>query len=165
MLPDVIHMPELTATGPLPNTYNWKDTKPPLSAWALWAVYEATNDISFVRELLPRVELYHKWWYAYRDVDKDMLCEFGGTAEDNLVYAKWESGMDNAPRFDNIHYLASTNISGAAAYVCNMIGPDLNAYLYQEKVSGMNGCDCHHWSPYHNQAPARVSPALPGSLA
>ena len=77
---------------------NWRDTKPPLSAWSVWNVYKNTGDIAFVREMFDKLVKYHHWWYANRDNNKNGLCEYGSTDGTQLA-ARWESGMDNAVRF------------------------------------------------------------------
>lgn len=78
---------------------NWRDTKPPLAAWAVWKVYEQTKDAAFVKEMYPKLVKYHQWWYENRDHDKNRLCEYGST-DGTRIAAAWESGMDNAVRFD-----------------------------------------------------------------
>ena len=44
---------------------NWRDTKPPLAAWAVWKVYEQSKDIAFVKELYPKLVKYHQWWFRH----------------------------------------------------------------------------------------------------
>lgn len=109
--------------------HNYRDTKPPLSAWAVDKIYEKDSDAEFVKELYPKLKKYHEWWYAKRDHDQDGLCEFGST-DGTVIAAKWESGMDNAIRFDNSKILR--NVEGA--YSLNQESVDLNAYLYAEKL-------------------------------
>lgn len=109
--------------------HNLRNTKPPLSGWAVWEVYEQEGDVAFVQEMYPQLIRQHAWWYRFRDADQDGLCEYGST-DGTLIAAKWESGMDNAVRFDH-----STLIqSGEGAYSLNQESVDLNAYLYAEKV-------------------------------
>lgn len=83
---------------------NARDSKPPLAAWAVNEVYEHTHDLAFVKEMYPKLLKYHKWWYEKRDHDKNHICEFGST-DGTLVAAAWESGMDNAIRFDGTRML------------------------------------------------------------
>ncbi len=109
--------------------HNYRDTKPPLSAWAIAKIYEKDPDLKFVKEFYPKLKKYHYWWYAKRDHDKDGLCEYGST-DGTLIAAKWESGMDNAIRFDNSKILKNSE----GAYSLNQESVDLNAYLYAEKV-------------------------------
>jgi len=108
---------------------NWRDTKPPLAAWAVWKVFQSTNDNEFLKEMYPKLAQYHNWWYTYRDHDKNGLCEYGST-DGTLVAAKWESGMDNAVRFDNTEMLQNNEFS----WSLNQESVDLNSYLYAEKI-------------------------------
>ena len=107
---------------------NWRDTKPPLSGWAVWEVFEQTGDRTFLEELFPKLEKYHHWWYEYRDHDRNGLCEYGST-DGTLIAAKWESGMDNAVRFDDTR-LVQNNAYG---WSMNRESVDLNSYLFAEK--------------------------------
>jgi len=108
---------------------NYRNTKPPLSGWAIWKVFEETNDTTFLIEMYPKLKNYHKWWYIERDHDKDGICEYGST-DGSLIAAKWESGMDNAIRFDNSEILKNSDQS----FSLNQESVDLNAYLYAEKI-------------------------------
>ena len=108
--------------------HNWRDTKPPLSAWAAWEVFQYSKDEKFLKNLFPKIEKYHNWWYKYRDVDQNGLCEYGST-DGSLIAAKWESGMDNAVRFDDTKMIKNGLQGGSM----NRESVDLNAYLYAEK--------------------------------
>lgn len=110
-------------------THNYRDTKPPLSAWAVAKIYKKDSDLEFVKYMYPKLKKYHYWWYNKRDHDQDGLCEYGST-DGSLVAAKWESGMDNAIRFDNSKILKN----GEGAYSLDQESVDLNAYLYAEKL-------------------------------
>ena len=107
---------------------NWRDTKPPLSAWAVERVYQKSNDVEFVAKMYPYLVEYHRWWYAHRDHDRNGLCEYGST-DGSRIAAGWESGMDNAVRFDS----AAIVKNGPISYSFNQESVDLNAYLYAEK--------------------------------
>lgn len=107
---------------------NWRDTKPPLAAWGVWEVFCHSGDTAFVQEMLPRLVRYHEWWYKHRDHDGNGLCEYGST-DGTRIAAAWESGMDNAVRFDSAVMLANH----AGAWSLNQESVDLNAYLYAEK--------------------------------
>lgn len=108
---------------------NWRDTKPPLAAWAVWEVYGATGDRAFLAEMLPKLLRYHRWWYADRDHDRDGLAEYGST-DGTRIAAAWESGMDNAVRFDTAQMLRT----GEHAWSLNQESVDLNSFLYLEKL-------------------------------
>lgn len=109
--------------------HNYRDTKPPLSVWAVAKIYEKDKDTAFVKEMYPKLKKYHNWWYNKRDYDKDGLCEYGST-DGTLIAAKWESGMDNAIRFDDSKILKNEE----GAYSLDQESVDLNAYLYAEKL-------------------------------
>lgn len=108
--------------------HNYRNTKAPLSAWAVWKVYKQDGDLSFLKDMYPQLKKQHEWWYKNRDHDKDGICEYGST-DGSLVAAKWESGMDNAVRFDDSQILKNSE----TAYSLNQESVDLNAYLYAEK--------------------------------
>ena len=108
--------------------HNWRDTKPPLSAWAVWSIYEKTKDRSFIAELYPQIVKYHEWWYKYRDHNGNGMCEYGST-DGTEIAARWESGMDNAVRFDHIKMVRNNE----DAWSMDQESVDLNSYLFAEK--------------------------------
>lgn len=108
--------------------HNYRNTKPPLLAWAVWNVFNQGHDTSFLEEVYPSIIKQHEWWYKNRDHDQDYICEYGST-DGTLIAAKWESGMDNAVRFDNSQILKNSE----NAYSLNQESVDLNAYLCAEK--------------------------------
>lgn len=106
---------------------NYRDSKPPLAAWAVMEVYKQTKDLAFVKEMFPKLTKYYRWWFTHRDHDKNGICEFGsvdGTDE----AAKWESGMDNAVRFDSAKMVKNSD----NAWSFDQESVDLNAFLYLE---------------------------------
>lgn len=109
--------------------HNWRNTKAPLAAWAVFEVYRHGQDLDFVRECMPKLLHYHYWWYQDRDHNKNGLCEYGST-DGTSIAAAWESGMDNAVRFDS----ASMVQINEGAWSLNQESVDLNAYLYAEKM-------------------------------
>ncbi|TPV94038.1 MAG: hypothetical protein B7733_17300, partial [Myxococcales bacterium FL481] len=120
MIPDVVYLN--------PNEDNWANTKPPLATWAVWAIHQLAEDSDFVEEMYDDLVRYHEWWYLKRDRDSDGLCEYG-SADGSVIAAKWESGMDNAVRFDDSSVVAN----GSGAWTLDQESVDLNGYLYAEK--------------------------------
>lgn len=106
---------------------NARDSKPPLAAWAVMEVYKQTKDIAFVKEMFPKLVKYNRWWFTHRDHDRNGICEFGSTDGTDEA-AKWESGMDNAVRFDSSKMVK--NSEGAWSFDQESV--DLNAFLYLE---------------------------------
>ena len=152
----------------LENSGNYRNSKPPLSAWGVWNVYKATGDKAFLEEMYPKLVSYHSWWYNCRDNNRNGVIEYGSMV-DNANYKKdenreiildengkpilrpekvieaaaWESGMDNATRFDQagngpddigVVVLENTNDKGELiGYSLNQESVDLNAMMYAEK--------------------------------
>ncbi|MDD4142305.1 MAG: trehalase family glycosidase [Bacteroidales bacterium] len=106
---------------------NYRDSKPPLVSWAVNEIFEQTRDTAFVVEMFPKLVAYYRWWYQKRDHDGNHQCEYGST-DGTKVAAAWESGMDNAIRFDKAVMIK--NCEGA--YSMNQESVDLNAYLALE---------------------------------
>ena len=114
-------------TDPAEN--NARDSKPPLACWAVDEIFTQTGDTAFVAEMYPQLMAYYKWWYAYRDHDHNGMCEYGAT-DGTLEAAAWESGMDNAIRFDDAKMLKNEPMSNA--WSMDRESVDLNAYLALE---------------------------------
>ena len=148
--------------------WNERNSKPPLAAWAVYNAYNASQDKEFLEEMYPKLVAYHNWWYTNRDIDGNGVAEYGAMVHDahyeydeegNIVKdengkavvspeavieaAAWESGMDNAPRFDisgngpedvgTLVYEVKNDDGEVVGYTINQESVDLNAYLYAEK--------------------------------
>ena len=111
-----------------PTENNARNSKPPLVAWAVDKIYDATGDKAFLAEMYPQLMAYYKWWYKKRDHDHNGICEYGAT-DGTLEAAAWESGMDNAIRFDDTQMLSN---GSPEAWSMNQESVDLNAYLANE---------------------------------
>jgi putative isomerase len=109
--------------------HNYRNSKPPLFSRAVWEIYKNDADKYFLEEMLPSLLLQHSWWYINRDHDNDNICEYGST-DGTLIAAKWESGMDNAVRFDYSKLLKNSE----TAYSLDQESVDLNGYLYADKI-------------------------------
>ena len=59
--------------------WNERNSKPPLSAWAVWKIYREDKDRNFLAEMFPRLIAYHQWWYKNRDTNNNGLAEYGAT--------------------------------------------------------------------------------------
>lgn len=120
-----------------PARNNYRDTKPPLAAWAVYEIWQQDGDKSFLEEMYPKLLRYHQWWYKFRDNDKNGICEFGST-DGSEIAARWESGMDNAVRYDHISMVKNAD----KAWSMDQESVDLNSYLAQEyrileKITGL----------------------------
>ena len=148
--------------------WNERNSKPPLAAWAVYNAYIESGDTEFLEEMYPKLVAYHNWWYTNRDVDGNGVAEYGGMVHDShyqydengelvldengnpmvdaeavIEAAAWESGMDNAPRFDvsgngpddvgTLVYEVKNDEGEVVGYTINQESVDLNSYLYAEK--------------------------------
>lgn len=120
MIPDCVY-PDSTLN-------NWRNTKPPLAAWAVEKVYQTTGDREFLSSIFPKLIKYYYWWYEHRDVDQNGICEYGSSDQTHEA-AAWESGMDNAVRFDGAKIITGAAGDGSL----NQESLDLNAYLIYER--------------------------------
>ena len=114
-------------TDPAEN--NARDSKPPLVSWAIDEIFTHANDTAFISEMYPQLMAYYKWWYNKRDHNRNGKCEYGST-DGTLEAAAWESGMDNAIRFDDAKMLK--NNGAEDAWSMDQESVDLNAYLALE---------------------------------
>ncbi len=106
---------------------NYRDSKPPLATWAVMEIYKEKKDIDFLQYMFPKLVKYNRWWYKNRDHDQNGICEYG--CSNGLVKnARFESGMDNAVRFDGIQLVQN----GPTAWSMNQESVDLNAFLFFE---------------------------------
>ncbi|MFF5400284.1 alpha-glucosidase [Peribacillus butanolivorans] len=164
---DAIFYNQDSSRGGEGGNWNERNSKPPLSAWAVWNIYEETHDKEFLEEMYPKLMDYHNWWYTNRDHDNNGVAEYGSmvseanwkTDEDGKVIkdkkelpeldegavieaAAWESGMDNATRFDKegrgigdvgVKVFENKRDGEVVGYSINQESVDLNSYLYAEK--------------------------------
>ncbi|PKG86239.1 alpha-glucosidase [Colwellia sp. 75C3] len=79
MVVDAIFYNQDEARGGDGGNWNERNTKPPLASWAVWEIYKATQDVSFIEEMLPKLQRYHQWWYRNRDHNQNGLVEYGAT--------------------------------------------------------------------------------------
>lgn len=148
--------------------WNERNSKPPLAAWAVYNAYIESGDAEFLEEMYPKLAAYHNWWYTNRDIDGNGVAEYGAMVHDAhyqydengeiltdengkplvdseavIEAAAWESGMDNAPRFDvsgngpedvgTLVYEVTDEEGQVVGYTINQESVDLNSYLYAEK--------------------------------
>ncbi|MCG9729059.1 cell wall anchor protein [Shewanella sp. Isolate13] len=148
-LPDAIFYNKNTDRGGEGGNWNERNGKPPLAAWAVWQIYLQDKDAAFLQAMYPKLVDYHLWWYRNRDNNDNGLAEYGANLhpmhlnqdgsvnlEAVIEAAAWESGMDNAPRFDvdsGLDVWQNRQGGQLVGYSVSQESVDLNAYLYAEK--------------------------------
>ena len=98
-------------------------SQPPVGAYIVLKNYERNRDIEQLRWAYPRLKKWHEWWLAdrgdgqpWRDGNHNGLLEWGSDrgatfsvgGRGFLVQAKWESGMDDSPMYDDVTYNPKT---------------------------------------------------------
>lgn len=79
MVVDAIFYNKDTARGGHGGNWNERNTKPPLATWAVWQLYQQTQDKALLQTLFPKLQAYHRWWYRNRDHNGNGLVEYGAT--------------------------------------------------------------------------------------
>ncbi len=92
--------------------------QPPMVAQAVKRVYDASQDKSFVEEMLPKLKLYYDWLAGHRDFDGDSLL---------TIITTFESGMDWKASFDPV-----VGFSGKAnkKLFLKVVGNDFRNFLH-----------------------------------
>jgi len=98
-----------------PRENNWRNSKPPLAAWA------CARHAGLLDEFRGQLERYHAWWEANRRPHGSRLFAYGGA---DLQASKWESGWDNATRYDEARLEDGLQ---------TVLSVDLNAWMCLEK--------------------------------
>jgi glycogen debranching enzyme len=97
-------------------------SQPPVGSLCLWKYYQHTGDTAFIAEVFPALLRWNRWWFAinqdtglpYRDGNRNGLLEWG-TSDTSILdlsklqLAKYESGQDNSPMFDNVVFNPESN--------------------------------------------------------
>ncbi len=108
---------EITDRGMVPNfassvTTSEDRSQPPVGSWVVKEIYRRYREDSFVQEVFDELLTWNRWWPENRDVDGYLTWgsdpyEHGELAEwlekgiGRKQGAKWESGLDNSPMFDD----------------------------------------------------------------
>jgi neutral trehalase len=116
---------ELTDRGFVPNfassvTRSEDRSQPPVGSFVVKEIYRKYREDWFVREVFDELLIWNRWWADNRDVDGYLTWgsdpyEHGELAEwlekgiGTKKGAKWESGLDNSPMFDDAVFDAASH--------------------------------------------------------
>ncbi len=96
----------------------YKDTQPPVMAWAVWRLYLAGHDRAYLAYAYPILKNYNRWLYANRRLPGGLF----------FWVHPYESGMDNSPRFSNANVTRIADMKDLAAI-------DLSSYLVLQNAT------------------------------
>lgn len=90
---------------------NWPhQTQPPLTAWALYHLYEKSGRLDWVEDVYRANRAHLQWVMANRDSNGNGLYEWWvNTSTPDCRCG--ESGMDNTPRFDDVQEMDAIDFS------------------------------------------------------
>jgi len=112
---------EVTERGFVPNfgsalAKSEDRSQPPVGSYCVLKIYLQHRDIGLLEESYPALKRWHEWWFKCRDGNQNGLLEWGSDAKGekrwqyhNLQAAKFESGLDNSPMYDNVSFNERTN--------------------------------------------------------
>jgi hypothetical protein len=107
---------EITDKGFVPNNSqpgikSLDRSQPPVGAFVIKEIYKKYRDTWFLNEVFDKLLRWNRWWAANREIDGYLSYgsdpyDYGETYHrsyrgiGNLKGAKWESGLDNSPMYD-----------------------------------------------------------------
>ena len=116
---------EITDKGFVPNNSqpgikSLDRSQPPVGAFVIKEIYRKYRDKWFLTEVFDELLRWNRWWAENREIDGYL--SYGSDPYDygepynrsyrgigNLKGAKWESGLDNSPLYDDIVYDRATH--------------------------------------------------------
>jgi glycogen debranching enzyme len=120
---------EITDNGFIPNSgassgKSEDRSQPPVGSYCILKVYLQHRDLRLLEETYELLKRWHNWWLKNRDGNKNGLLEWGSNRVlewksglggferlhyHDLQAAKWESGLDNSPMYDDVIFNEKTN--------------------------------------------------------
>ncbi|MGH9615318.1 MAG: amylo-alpha-1,6-glucosidase [Acidobacteriaceae bacterium] len=102
----------------LPSTYRGgiseDRSQPPVGSLCIWKMHQHWPDLDFLREVYPKLALWHGWWLKARNAKNDGLLQWGSSTG-KMEAAQDETGWDDTPQFEGV--------AGV-----KMVGHTMNAY-------------------------------------
>jgi putative isomerase len=130
---------EITERGFVPNfasSVNKSEdrSEPPVGAFIVKEIYRKYREDWFVQEVFDELLSWNRWWANNRDIDGYLawgsdpyehieLAEWLEKAIGAIQGAKWESGLDNSPMFDDAvfdpvsHHLMQADVGLMSLYI------------------------------------------------
>jgi hypothetical protein len=97
---------------------------PPIGAYLIWKTQIANPDRGWLTKIYKQLKIWHRIWMKTRDGNGNGLLEWGSNREPYYEYpqlctdivdirhsaqaAKWESGLDNSPMYDDVPFNEQT---------------------------------------------------------
>jgi len=124
-----------SSDGLVPNYAHWgggemsKDrSQPPVGSMCVWKMHLHWPSIDFLREVYPKLALWHSWWLKARNAKNDGLLQWG-SSNGVLQDAQYETGWDDTPHFEGVDGV-------------KMVGQTMNCYAVD--LCSLWAMDAHH---------------------
>lgn len=165
---------EMTDRGMLPNVAGGAGqtldrSQPPVGAYCVWKLHQKFNDLEFLAEVYPQLRRWHGFWMKYRDGNGDGLLEWGSDPiavpvdwwkPHTQQAAKWESGLDNSPMYENVPFNEEANTLELADIGLTCIyAADSDALANIAEALGMAG-EAHGFREEHKRVAQRINEDL-----
>ncbi|KAJ1567603.1 hypothetical protein HK405_005411 [Cladochytrium tenue] len=112
------------STGMVPEEISWPSgsgntvSQMPTIPFALQTIYNKTNDVSFLKEQIPKVAAYLDWWRTTRDLGDGLV----------VTVHPWETGIDASPAFDAPWHFTPTGSALLDYTTLYLKFPELQSY-------------------------------------
>ncbi|MGB6933311.1 MAG: trehalase family glycosidase [Acidobacteriaceae bacterium] len=103
-------------------------SQPPVGSLCVWKMHQYWPDLDFLREVYPRLTLWHAWWLKARNAKRDGLLQWGSSTGE-MEAAQDETGWDDTPQFEGV--------AGV-----KMVGHTMNCYAVD--LCSLWAMDAHH---------------------
>lgn len=124
-----------SSEGLVPNFAHWNDggisqdrSQPPVGSMCVWKMHQYWPDLDFLREVYPKLTLWHGWWLKERNARNDGLLQWGSSTGE-MFAAQDETGWDDTPQFEGVEGV-------------KMVGHTMNAYAVD--LCSLWAMDAHH---------------------
>lgn len=90
-------------------------SQPPIGSWIIHQLYERHQEAWLLELVFEDLMAWNDWWVEKRSTPEGYLCWgsdpiAGEPDSDNLQAAKYESGLDNSPMYENVPFNRETHL-------------------------------------------------------
>ena len=89
-------------------------SQPPVGSYCVLKLFRQFKELYFLQNCFDKLLKWNKWWMAHRDGNGDGLLEWGSDSfpsgevswwqAHNIQAARFESGLDNSPMYDDVEF-------------------------------------------------------------
>ncbi len=76
-------------------------SQPPVGSMCIWKIHLMRPDISYLKEVYPKLKKWNEWWLTHRNPHGDGLLSWGDD-NGNWQTALYETGWDDTPHYSGV---------------------------------------------------------------